>query len=368
MPLAGSAVGAAGMGRSRSRSPPRRVRPSLVMLLPRRTPAVQIHLPGEGEAAAGAVEVSGEGPEEKSLPLAAQAAVQKERRDEEKKENKDTKSKERQITEEDLEGKTEEEIEMMKTMGFAAFDTTKARKESGWLCECLCYKCITEEEIQKVELKSLLMWVKEESAKVGLKLNIKKTKLMASGPLTSWQIDSKEMEVVTDFIFLGSKITADGDCSQEIKRRLLLGRKAMANLDSILKSRGITLPTKVHIVRAMVFPVAVYGCESWTIRKAERQRNEAFEWWCWRRLLRVPWTAGRSNRSVLEEINPDCSLEDQTVKLKLKYSGHLMRRKDSLEKSLMLGTIEGKRRRGRQRMRQYMNRKGGFNRPLDFIA
>ncbi|KAK9406073.1 Reverse transcriptase domain-containing protein [Crotalus adamanteus] len=201
------------------------------------------------------------------------------------------------------------------------------------------------------ELKSLLMRVKKESAKVGLKLNIKKTKIMASGPLNSWQIDGEEMEVVTDFIFLGSKITSDGDCSQEIKRCLLLGRKAMANLDSILKSRDITLPTKVRIVQAMVFPVAMYGCESWTIRKAERQRIEAFELWCWRRLLRVPWTARRSNRSVLEEINPDCSLEGQILKLKLKYFGHLMRRKDSLEKGLMLGKIEGNRRRGRQRMR-----------------
>ncbi|KAF7240222.1 Neural cell adhesion molecule L1, partial [Varanus komodoensis] len=201
------------------------------------------------------------------------------------------------------------------------------------------------------ELKSLLMRVKEESAKVGLKLNIKKTKIMASGPLTSWQIDGKEMEVVTDFIFLGSKITADGDCSQEIKRCLLLERKAMANLDSILKCRYITLPTKVRIVKAMVSLVAMYGCESWTIRKAEGQRTEAFELWCWRRLLRVPWTARRSNRSVLEEINPDCSLEGQIVKMKLKYFGHLMRRKDSLEKSLMLGTIDGKRRRGQQRMR-----------------
>ncbi|KAF7242691.1 N-terminal EF-hand calcium-binding protein 2 [Varanus komodoensis] len=202
-----------------------------------------------------------------------------------------------------------------------------------------------------VKGKSDAVKVKEENAKVGLKLDIKKTKIMASGPLTSWQIDGEEMEVVTDFIFLGSKITTDGDCSQEIKRHLLLGRKAMANLDSILKSKDITLPTKVRIVEAMVFPVAMYGCESWTIRKAERQRIEAFELWCWRRLLRVPWTARRSNRSVLEEINPDCSLEGQMLKMKLKYFGHLMRRKDSLEKSLMLGTIDGKRRRGRQRWR-----------------
>ncbi|KAK9401110.1 Reverse transcriptase domain-containing protein [Crotalus adamanteus] len=178
------------------------------------------------------------------------------------------------------------------------------------------------------ELKSLLMRVKKESAKVGLKRNIKKTKIMAFGSLNSWQIDGEEMEVVTDFIFLGSKITTNGDRSQEIKRCLILGRKAMANLDSILKSRDITLPTKVRIVRAMIFPVAMYGCESWTIRKAERQRIEAFELWCWRRLLRVPWTAKRSNQSVLEEIKPDCSLEGQILKLKLKYFGHLMRRKD----------------------------------------
>ncbi|KAF7248300.1 Craniofacial development protein 2 [Varanus komodoensis] len=200
------------------------------------------------------------------------------------------------------------------------------------------------------ELKGLLMRVKEERAKVGLKLNIMKTKIMASGPITSWQIDGKEMEVETDFIFLDSKITADGDCSQEIKRHLLLGRKTMANLDSILKNRDITLPTNVSIVKAMVFPVAMYGCESWTIRKAEHRRIEAFELWCWRRLLRVPWTARRSNRSVLEEINPDCSLEDQILNMKLKYFGHPMRRKGSLEKSLMLGAIDGKR-RGWQRMR-----------------
>uniref|UniRef100_A0A8D2J217 Reverse transcriptase domain-containing protein n=1 Tax=Varanus komodoensis TaxID=61221 RepID=A0A8D2J217_VARKO len=191
----------------------------------------------------------------------------------------------------------------------------------------------------------------EENAKVGLKLSIKKMKISASGPLTSWQTEGEEMKVVTDFIFLGSKITTDGDCSQEIKRRVLLGRKAMANLDSTVKSREITLPTKVHLVKAMVFPVAMYGCESWTRRKAERQRIEAFELWCWRRLLRVPWTARRSNRSVLEEINPDCSLEGQILKTKLKYFGHLMRRKDSLEKTLMLETIDGKRRRGQQRMR-----------------
>ena len=152
------------------------------------------------------------------------------------------------------------------------------------------------------ELKSLLMKVKEESEKFGLKLNIQKTKIMASGPITSWQIDG---ETVTDFIFLGSKITADGDCSHEIKRRLLLGRKVMTNLDSILKSRDITLSTKVHLVKAMVFPVVMYGCESWTVKKAERQRIDAFELWCQRRLLRVPWTARRSNQSVLKETSPE---------------------------------------------------------------
>ena len=156
----------------------------------------------------------------------------------------------------------------------------------------------------KEELKSLLMKVKEESEKAGLKLNMQKTKIMASGPITSWQIDGETMETVTDFIFLGSKITADGDCSLAIKRRSLLGRKAMANLDSILKSRDITLPTKVHLVKAMGFPVVMYGCESWTIKRAEHRRTDAFELWCWRRLLRVPWTPGRSNQSILKEINP----------------------------------------------------------------
>ena len=159
------------------------------------------------------------------------------------------------------------------------------------------------------------------------------------------------METVTDFIFLGSKITADGDCSHEIKRRLLLGRKAMTNIDSILKSRDITLPTTVHLAKAMVFPVAMYGCESWTIKKAERLRIDAFELWCWRRLLRVPWTARRSNQSILKEISPGISLEGMMLRLKLQYFGHLMRRVDSLEKTLMLGGIGGRRRRGRQRMR-----------------
>ena len=171
---------------------------------------------------------------------------------------------------------------------------------------------------------------------------------MASGPITSWQIDG---EIVDDFIFGGSKITADGDCSHEIKRRLLLGRKVMTNLDSIFKSRDITLPTKVHLVKAMVFPVVMYGCESWTIKKAERQRIDAFELWCWRRLFRVPWTARRSNQSILKEISPEYSLEGLMLKLKLQCFGHLMQRTDSLEKTLMLGKIEGRRRWGRQRMR-----------------
>ena len=159
------------------------------------------------------------------------------------------------------------------------------------------------------------------------------------------------METVTDFIFLGSKITAYGDCSQEIKRRSLLGRKVMTNLDSILKSRDITLPTKVRLVKAMVFPEVTYGCESWTINKAECQRIDAFELWCWRRLLRVPWTARRSNQSILKEVSPGCSLEGLMLKLKLQYFGHLMQRADSLEKTLMLGKTEGRRRRGRQRLR-----------------
>uniref|UniRef100_A0A8B9X2C5 RNA-directed DNA polymerase n=1 Tax=Bos mutus grunniens TaxID=30521 RepID=A0A8B9X2C5_BOSMU len=198
------------------------------------------------------------------------------------------------------------------------------------------------------ELKSLLMKVKEESEKVGLKLNIQKTKIMASGPITSWQIDG---ESVSDFIFCGSQITADGDCSHEIKRRLLLGRKVMTNLDSIFKSGGITLPTQVHLVKAMVFPVVMYGCESWTVKKAEHRRIDAFELWCWRRLLRVPWTARRSNQSILKEISPGISLEGMMLKLKLQYFGYLMRRVDSLAKTLMLGGIEGRRRRGRQKMK-----------------
>ena len=181
------------------------------------------------------------------------------------------------------------------------------------------------------ELKSLLMKVKEESEKVGLKLNIQKMKIMASGPISSWEIDGETVETVSDFILGGSKITADGDCSHEIKRHLLLGRKVMTNLDSIFKSRDITLLTKVRLVKGMVFPVVMDECESWTVKKAERQRIDAFELWCWRRLLRVPWSARRSNQSTVK-ISPGCSLEGLMLKLKLQYFGHLMRRVDSLEK------------------------------------
>ena len=174
---------------------------------------------------------------------------------------------------------------------------------------------------------------------------------MASGPITSWEIDGETMETVADFIFLGSKIMADGDCNHEIKRRLLLGRKVMTNLDSILKSRCITLPTKVRLVKAMVFPVVMYGCESWTVKKAEHPRIDAFELWWWRRLLRVPWTARISNQFILKETSPGCSLEGLMLRLKLQYFGHLMQRVDSLEKTLTLGGNGGRRRRGRQRMR-----------------
>ena len=171
------------------------------------------------------------------------------------------------------------------------------------------------------------------------------TMIMASGPITSREIDGETVETLSDFIFLGSKVTADGDCSHEIKRLLLLGRKVMTNLDSIYKSRDISLPTKVRLVKAMVFPVVMYGCKSWTIKKAERQRFDAFELWCWRKLLRVPWTARRSNPSILKEINLEYSLKGLMLKLKLQYLGHLMQRADSLEKTLMLGKIEGGRRR-----------------------
>ena len=196
------------------------------------------------------------------------------------------------------------------------------------------------------EVKSLLMDVKEESEKVGLKLNIQKTKITASGPITSWQIDGETVKTVADFILGGSKITADGDCSHVIKRCLLLGRKVMTNLDRILKSRDIIVTTKVHLVKVMVFLVVTYGCESWTIKRAECRRIDDFELWCWRRLLRVPWTARRSNQSILKEINPEYSLEGLMLKLKCHYFGHLMQRADSLEKTLMLGKIEGRRRRG----------------------
>ena len=183
------------------------------------------------------------------------------------------------------------------------------------------------------------MKVKEESEKVGLKLNIQKMKIMASGPITSWEIDGETVETVADFILGGSKITADGDWSHEIKRRLLLGRKVMTNLDSIFKSRDIILTTKVRLVKAMVFPVVMYGCESWTVKKAECRRMHAFELWCWRRLLRVPWTARRSNQSIVKKISPGISLEGMMLKLKLQYFGQLMQRVDSLEKTLMLGGI-----------------------------
>ena len=176
----------------------------------------------------------------------------------------------------------------------------------------------------KEELKSLLMKVKVESEKVGLKLNIQKKKIMASGPITSWQIDGETVETVSDLIFGGSKITADGDCSHEIKRRLFLGRKVMTNLDSIFKSRDITWPAKVRLVKAMVFSVVMYGCESWTVKKAECQRIDDFELWCWRRLLRVPWTTRRSSQSILKEISPEYSLEGLMLKLKLQYFGHLI--------------------------------------------
>ena len=198
----------------------------------------------------------------------------------------------------------------------------------------------------KKELKSLLMRVKEEREKVGLKPYIQKSKIKASGPITSWQIVGETMETVRDFIFLGSKITADGDCSHEIKRCLPLGRKVTTNLDSTLKSRDIILPTNVCLVNAIVFPVVMYRCESWTVKKAEHRRIDAFELWCWRRLLRVPWTARRSNQSILQEISPGCSLEGLMLKLKRRYFGHLMRRTTLLEKTLMLGKIEGRRRRG----------------------
>ena len=192
----------------------------------------------------------------------------------------------------------------------------------------------------KEELKNLLMKVKKDSEKVGLKLSIQKAKIMASGPITSWQIGGETMERMNDFIILGFKITADGDCSHEIKRHLLLGRKIMINVDSILKSRDITLSTKVCLVKAMVFPVVMYGRENWTITKTEHRRIDAFELWCWRRLLRVPWTTRRWNQSILKEISPGYSLEGLMFKLKLQYFGHIMQRTDSIVKTLMLRRLK----------------------------
>ena len=190
----------------------------------------------------------------------------------------------------------------------------------------------------------------DESERAALKLSIQNTKIMASAPITSWQIDGEIMEIVTDFILGGSKITTDGDCSHEVKRCLLLGRKAMTNLDSILKSRDITLPTKFSLVKAMAFLVVMYGCKSWTVKKTECQRTDAFKLWRWKRLLRVPWTARRSNPSILKEINPEYSLEGLMLKLKLQYFGHVMQRTDSLKETLMLGKVEGRRRREDERM------------------
>ena len=199
------------------------------------------------------------------------------------------------------------------------------------------------------KLKNLLMQMKEESEKAVIKFNIQKTKIMASGPITSWQVDRETMETVRDFLFLGCNITADGDCSHEIQRRLLLGRKAMTKLDGILKSRDINFANKGLSSQTMIFPIVMYGWESWTIRKAEHRKIDAFELWCCRRLLRVPWTARRSNQSILKEISPEYSLEG--LMLKFQYFGHLMQRTDSLEKTLILGKIEGSRRRGWQRIR-----------------
>ena len=212
----------------------------------------------------------------------------------------------------------------------AGLDETQAEiKNAGRNSNNLRYAEDITLMAESEELWSLLMKVKEESEKVGIKLNIQKMKIMASGPITPWQIDGETVETATDFIFLGSKITADGDCSHEIKRCLLLGRKVMTNLDSIFKSRDIILPTKVHLVKAMVFPVVLYGYESWSIKKAYHQRIDAFELWFWRRLLSVPWTVRRSNQSILKKINPEYSLEGLMLKLKLQYFGHLLQRTDS---------------------------------------
>ena len=235
----------------------------------------------------------------------------------------------------------------------AGLDEAKAGiKIAGRNINNLRYTDDTTRMAESEELKSLLMKVKEESEKAGLKLNIQKIKIMASGLVTSWQIDGETVETVADFFFFfHSKITADGDCNHKIKRHLLLERKSMTNLDSILKIRDITLPTKVCLVKVMVFPIVMYGCESWTIKKNEHWRTDAFELWCWRRLLKVPWTARRSNQFILKEISPEYSLEGLMLKLKLQYFGHMMLRTNSFEKTLMLGKIEGGRRRGWQKMR-----------------
>ena len=234
----------------------------------------------------------------------------------------------------------------------AGLDEAQAGIKIAWRnINNLRYADYTTLMAESEELKSLLMKVKEESEKVDLKLNIQKTKIMASSPITSWQIDGETVETAADFISLGSKITADGDYSHEIKRRLLLGRKVMTNLDSILKRKDITLRTKVRLVKATVFPVVMYGCESWTIKKVEYQRIDAFGLWCWRRLLRVPWTARRSSQFILKETSPEYSLEGLMLKLKRQYFDHLIQRADSFAKTLMLGKIEGGRRRGQQRMR-----------------
>ena len=234
----------------------------------------------------------------------------------------------------------------------AGLDESRGRIKIVWRnTNKLRYADTTLVAESEQQLKSLLMRVKEESEKAGINLNIQKTKIMASGSIISCQIDGEKVETVADFIFFGSKITADSNCSHKIKRCLLLGRKAMTNLDSLLKNRDIILPTKVSIVKTMVFPVVTYGCESWTIKKAERWKTDAFELWCWRILLRVPWTARRSKQSILKEINSEYSLEGLMLKLKLQSFGHLMWGANSLEKTLMLGKIDGKRRRGQQRMR-----------------
>ena len=213
----------------------------------------------------------------------------------------------------------------------------------------------TEEPLDESERGEWKSWLKTQCSK---------TKILVSSPVTSWQIDGEIMETVTNFLFLGSSITADGNCSHEVKRPLLLGRKAMTNLDSILKSRGITLLTKVYLVKAVVFPVVTYGCESWTIKKAEYRRIDAFELWCWRR-LRVPWTARRSNQSILKEMNPEYSLEG--LILKFQHFGHLMQRAKLLEKALILGKIEGGRRRGRQRTRWLDGIPGSLNMSLSTL-